>query len=216
MKSQLKQFAFAICAIAAISGCSKQDPVNAQSAPAAPPAVENTGPVVFTPTFQVAQKYSSYVRQDASEATDSEFQKLPDSVLDNYDNIWIKQAASIAAPDWNILAGIVHPQINSETNVFKKQEVADKVKTEVQPDKNSLNVVLGMQGKVIDLGKPDVATGEYHLALYPNEAETFTYAKKTLYYSPDFGCNHCNNIMMVKSLSHSKITKSNQKGINNK
>lgn len=198
MKSYIKFIIFAIFTVAATSGCSKKNGGSDQSASATPPpVVENSGPLVLTATFQVPEKYSNYIRQEVTEATDSEFDKLPDSALDNFDNIWIKQAASIANPDWQTLAALLHPQVITETNVFKQQEVADKVKTEIQIDKNSLNVVFGMQGKVMDLGKPDATTGEYHLFIYPNEAVSFTYAKKTLSYKSDFGCNSCNHIMMV-------------------
>lgn len=123
--------------------------------------------ILLEPIFEVPGKYASYVRQEVTEAAKEEFQKLPDTMFDAYVAIWLKQAASVDAPDWNMLAGILHPDTAEEGNAFKKQEAADKAKTEVTADKGSLNMVYGWQGEVVRIVGPDVKTGEYYLTISP-------------------------------------------------
>lgn len=153
----------------------KKEDATSQTAPASTPAVaEDNTPhfkqtekfgtvsnIVLTPLFQAPSKYSSYVRQEVSEATKDEYNKLPDAAFEGHVNTWIKQAASVDSPDWQMIAGITHPETADETNAFKKQEAADKAKNEVAADKNLLNVIYGWQGEMLSIAGPDVTTGEY-------------------------------------------------------
>lgn len=198
----------ALCVAAALAACGKKDDAASPATSAAPasraPSTKQTekfgtvSSIVLEPSAQVPARYASYVRQEVTEAGNAELQKMPDTLFDSYVATWIKQAASVDAPDWTMLAGITHPESVEETNAFKKQEVADKTKAELAPDKNSLNVVFGWKGEVLVINGPDVQTGEYYVTLRPNASyNTVTYSNgKTRYnlsYNPLFTAmdSHC-------------------------
>jgi hypothetical protein len=150
-----------LCAVAALAACGKKADVVSPTVTGATVAEENTShykqtekfgtvsSIVLTPLFQAPTKYSNYVRQEVSEANKDEYKKLPDTAFEGYVNTWIKQAASVEKTDWQMIAGVTHPEIAEETNEFKKQEAGDKVKTEIPADKNLLNVVYGWQGEML-------------------------------------------------------------------
>lgn len=196
---------FTVCAVAALAACGKKEATDSSPAPPAAASAPYNQPhfkttekfgsvsaVVLEPQFQVPAKYSAYVHQPLTEATPEEYQKTPDAAFEAYVATWIQQAASVDKPDWTLLAGLLHPEVAEETNVFKQQETADKAKTEIAADKNSLNMVLGWQGEILSIGGPDVASGEYYLTLRPgNRYSTvgYTNAKNygyNLYYHPVF------------------------------
>ena len=191
--------------MAALAACSKKEAADgipavpaAASVPANQPHFKKTekfgsvSAVVLQPLFQVPAKYSAYLHQPMTEATPAEYQKTPDAAFEAYVANWIRQAASVDKPDWILLAGLLHPEATEETNAFKQQEAADKAKTEISADKNSLNMVLGWRGEILSISGPDVASGEYYLTLRPgNRYDTvgYTTAKNynySLYYRPVF------------------------------
>jgi hypothetical protein len=172
----------------AVSACGKNDgkPVSSTSASqnSNESAFKNTekfgyvSAIDLEPVFTVPSKYSSYVHQELTEMTNTEMQKLPDSAFESYVSTWIKQAASVDKPDWQMLSGILHPEITEETNAFKKQDAAEKAKTEIQSDKNSLNVVFGLAGEILTIAGPDVSNGEYYITIGPDRRyDTIFYSK---------------------------------------
>lgn len=204
MKEKTKYLFAVVCAISALTACGKKADVTSQTATTAAIAEENTphfkqtekfgtvSNIVLTPLFQAPSKYSNYVRQEISEITKDEYKKLPDSAFEGYVNTWLKQAASVEKPDWQMIAGVTHPEIAEETNEFKKQEAGDKAKTEIPADKNQLNVVYGWQGEILFIAGPDVTTGEYYLLIRPNNRyDIASYRNQknyrySLYYRPAF------------------------------
>lgn len=146
----------------------------------------------LVPVFEVPSQYTKYTRQEVSEASKDEYQKLPEAAFEGYVNTWIQQAASVEKPDLIVLAGILNPQLATETNEFKKQEAAEKVKNEVASDKSKLNVVYGWQGEMLYIAGPDVSNGEYYLTLRPNatyQVVSYLNSKSyryNLFYRPDF------------------------------
>lgn len=204
MKEKTKLLFATVCAVAALAACGKKADVVSPTVAGATVAEENTShykqtekfgtvsSIVLTPLFQAPTKYSNYVRQEVSEANKDEYKKLPDSAFEGYVNTWLKQAASVEKPDWQMIAGVTHPEIAEETNEFKKQEAGDKVKTEIPADKNQLNVVYGWQGGMLFIAGPDVTTGEYYLLIRPNnQFNIVSYRNQknyrySLYYRPVF------------------------------
>lgn len=206
MKNKTTHFLIAVCALSVLSACGKKEDSTSQTTPvsATAAAEENTphfkqtekfgtvSNIVLTPLFQAPAKYSSYVRQEVSEVTKDEYKKLPDSAFEGYVNTWLKQAASVEKPDWQMIAGITHPEITAEANEFKKQEAGDKVKTDIPADKNQLNVAYGWQGQMLFIAGPDVNTGEYYLLIRPdNRYDIVSYQNQknyrySLYYRPAF------------------------------
>ena len=204
MKEKTKFLFAVVCAVAALTACGKKADVASQTATAATAAEENTShykqtekfgtvsSIVLTPLLQVPAKYGNYVRQEVSEAAKDEYKKLPDSAFEGYVNTWLKQAASVEKPDWQMIASVTHPEIAEETNEFKKQEAGDKVKTEIPADKKQLNVVYGWQGEMLFIAGPDVTTGEYYLLIRPdNRYNIVSYRNQrnyrySLYYRPTF------------------------------
>lgn len=148
--------------------------------------------IVITPTFQPDQKYAGYVRQEVSEVSKEEYRKLPDSAFENYIHTWIKQAAAVEKPNWNSIAGIMHPETSDETNQFKIQEIIDKTKAGIITDKSQLNVMYGWQGKILSIKGYDIATGEYYLSINPGKQSlSFSYKNDKNYsynlsYQPQF------------------------------
>lgn len=141
--------------------------------------------IILEPVFEVPSKYASYVRQEVTEAAKDEFQKLPNTMFDAYVATWLKQAASVDAPDWSMLAGILHPDSVGESNAFKIQEAAEEAKTEVTADKGSLNMAYGWQGEVVRIAGPDVKTGEYYLTVSPQgrfNTISYTHGAKPYHY----------------------------------
>lgn len=206
MTTKTKFLLVAVCTISVLAACGKKVDGTSQTASVSTPATvsENTphfkqtekfgsvSNIILTPLFQAPSKYGSYLRQDVSEATKDEYKNLQDSSFEGYVNSWIKQAASIEKPDWQMIAGITHPEITEETNEFKKQEVADKAKAEITADKSLLNVVYGWQGEMLLIAGPDVTTGEYYLLIRPdNRYQIVSYQNHknysySLYYRPVF------------------------------
>ena len=221
MKNGYKILVASVCVVATLAACGKKES-------ATPPPVllpgnnggdshvlhnkqTKDGGIVSSidlePVFAVPAKYSGYVRQEATEATSPEIQKLSDAVLDSYVKIWIKQAGSVANPNWLTLAGILHPEVTEINNEFKKQEAAEKAKTEIVADKGSLNVVVGFQGEIFSMHGPDISTGEYYLTLNPDSRySTLSFSPKgnynyQLFYQPvlkdvgmaieHLGCSSC-------------------------
>ncbi|MDO8713750.1 MAG: hypothetical protein Q7K13_04640 [Polynucleobacter sp.] len=146
----------------------------------------------MVPVFEIPSQYTKYTRQEVSEASKDEYQKFPESTFEGYVNTWIQQAASVEKPDWIVLAGILNPQLATETNEFKKQEAAEKIKNQVASDKSKLNVVYGWQGEMLFIAGPDVSNGEYYLTIRPNASyQVVSYVNSknyryNLFYRPDF------------------------------
>lgn len=189
--------------VAGFTACGKKSE-DVQSTNNPPAALDNTpiyrqtekfGTVsnqTLEPVFEIPSQYTNYTRQEVSEASKDEYQKLPESAFESYVNTWIKQAASVEKPDWIVLAGIINPQLATETNEFKKQEAAEKIKNEVNSDKSKLNVVYGWQGEMLFVAGPDVSNGEYYLTIRPNASyQVVSYQNSknyryNLFYRPDF------------------------------
>lgn len=203
MINALTKFFAVFLIIVGITACGKkqEDVQSTNNMPAAPDntpiyrQTEKFGTVsnqTLVPVFEVPSQYTKYTRQEVSEASKDEYQKLPESAFEGYVNTWIQQAASVEKPDWIVLAGILNPQLTTETNEFKKQEAAEKVKNEVASDKSKLNVVYGWQGEMLYIAGPDVSNGEYYLTLRPNATyQVVSYLKSksyryNLHYRPDF------------------------------
>ena len=221
MKSRYKILVATACVVATLSACGKKESVTP------PPVIQpgNNGgdshvlnnkktkdggivsSIDLEPVFAVPGKYSGYVRQEATEATKPEIQNLSDTALDSYVKTWIKQAASVANPNWVTLASILHPEVSEATNEFKKQEAAEKAKTEIAADKSSLNVIVGFQGEIFNMSAPDITSGEYYLRINTDSRySTLSYSPKgnynyQLFYQPvlkdvgmaieHLGCSSC-------------------------
>jgi predicted small lipoprotein YifL len=183
MKNQYKNLLALACVLASLTACGKKEsttpppvlqPGNSGAADANVTHTKHTknggvvSSIILEPVFAVPGKYTSYVRQEVSEASSAEIAKLSGAALEAYVNTWIKQAGSVANPNWSILAGILHPETTELTNEFKKQEAADKTKSEFVTDKASLNTVVGFEGEIFSLSGPDIETGEYYLSLNPD------------------------------------------------
>lgn len=206
MKNKTKLLLAAICTVSILSGCGKKDDAISQnvSSSTSSPVEDNTprfkktekfgtvSNIILTPVFQVPPKFNSYVRQEVSELSKDEYQKLSDVAFEGYVSNWIKQAASVEKPDWSMIAGIVHPEFTEETNEFKKQEIIDKTKSEITIDKSKINVVYGWQGEMLSIAGPDVTTGEYYLYIKPHsrfQSVSYENSKNyrySLYYRPVF------------------------------
>lgn len=189
-----------------LTACSKKEPETNQAVPASKNSEsENITPrykqterfgsvsnIILTPLPSAPSKYSNYIRQEVSEVTKDEYKNLSNSIFENYVTTWIKQAASVEKPNFEMIASINHPEITGETNEFKKQEIIDKVKSEFTIDKNILNIVYGWQGDMLSISGPDVATGEYYLYIKPhNRYQIVSYQNQknhtyNLYYQPVF------------------------------
>lgn len=203
MNTNYKQMLAITAAAFLLSACGQKNESTSQTTSSSSPAeatpryktTEKFGTVsniTLTPVFQVPYKYSSYTRQEVSEATKEEYQKLQPPAFESYINTWVKQAASTENPDWQLISGVLHPESSEETNDFKKQEVSEKAKAEVKPDKKALDVVYGWQGQVMTINGPDIQTGEYYLTINPSRSyqvvsyENTNNQRFNLYYSPDF------------------------------
>lgn len=203
MINTLTKFFAVLLIIFGITACGKkqEDGLSKNNPPAATDntpiyrQTEKFGTVsnqTLVPVFEVPSQYTKYTRQEVSEASKDEYQKLPESAFEGYVNTWIQQAASVENPDWNILAGILNPQLATETNEFKKQEAAEKIKNDVASDKSKLNVVYGWRGEMLYIAGPDVSNGEYYLTLRPNatyQVVSYLNSKSyryNLHYRPDF------------------------------
>lgn len=201
MKQHLKSALVAACVLSALTACGKKEDSTNSTAPAAESSASlykqtekfgSVSNIVLTPRFDVPSKYSSYIRQEATELNKDEYAKYPDAAFEAYVNTWIKQAASVDKPDWQMLAGILHPEITAETNEFKKQEAADKAKTEIAVDKKQLGVVYGWQGEMLYITGPDVSNGEYYLLIRPDSRyqivsyQTEKNYRYNLSYKPNF------------------------------
>jgi hypothetical protein len=189
--------------IVGITACGKkQEDVQSKNNP---PAVADNTPIyrqtekfgtvsnqTLKPVFEVPSQYTKYTRQEVSEVSKDEYQKLPESAFEGYVNTWIEQAASVENPDWIVLTGILNPQLATETNEFKKQEAAEKIKNQLASDKSKLNVIYGWQGEMLFIAGPDVSNGEYYLTLRPNASyQVVSYQNSknyryNLFYRPDF------------------------------
>ena len=203
MINNLTKFFTVLLMIVGIAACGKKQE-DVQSKTNQPAATDNTpiyrqtekfGTVsnqTLVPIFEVPSQYAKYTRQEVSEASKDEYLKLPESAFEGYVNTWIQQAASVENPDWIVLGGILNPQLAIETNEFKKQEAAEKIKNEVTSDKSKLNVVYGWQGEMLFVAGPDVSNGEYYLTIRPNASyQVVSYQNSknyryNLFYRPDF------------------------------
>ena len=182
MTMKMKFLLVALCAVSVLAACGKKVDGASQSTSNSTPtaAADNTphykqtekfgtvNSILLTPLFQAPSKYSTYIRQEVSETNKEEYRNLPLSSFEGFKNTWIKQAASVEKPNWQMIAGITHPEISVVTNEFKKQEIIDKTKTEVVADKSQLNVIYGWQGEILLINGPDVTNGEYYLVIRPD------------------------------------------------
>ena len=202
------KFAFTSLIVAAslglsLAGCGKKEAPAETSATTAPTTPEVArvrqtekfgfvNGVTLEPLLQAPASYGGYVHQQASEVDAAEYRQLPNPVFETYVDTWLRQAASTDKPDWDAIAAITHPAIADEENQFKKQAAADQAKGEIKPDKNALNVVFGWQGEILTINGPDVTTGEYYLAIQPdNRYSTVAWNNGHLYnanlfYKPRF------------------------------
>lgn len=225
MQNRCKILVASTCVIAILTACGKKEsatpppvllPGNNGGTSSVPTtkSTEKFGTVssiVMEPVFAVPGKYSGYVHQETTEATNLEIQKLSDAALDSYIKTWIKQAGSLENPNWLTLAAILHPEVSEITNEFKKQEASEKAKTEIVADKSSLNVVVGFQGEIFNMRGPDIAASEYYLSLNPDSRySTLSYSPKgnynyQLFYQPvlkdvgmaieHLGCRSCTSVV---------------------
>ncbi|MDI9235137.1 hypothetical protein [Limnohabitans lacus] len=203
MINTLNKFFAVLLIIIGIAACGKkqEDGLSTNNPPAATDntpiyrQTEKFGTVsnqTLVPVFEVPSQYTKYTRQEVSEASKDEYQKLPEFSFEGYVNTWIQQAASVENPDWIVLAGIINPQLATDTNEFKKQEAAEKIKNEMASDKSKLNVVYGWQGEMLYIAGPDVSNGEYYLTIRPNASyQVVSYLNSknyrySLFYRPDF------------------------------
>lgn len=205
MNKKQKQVLLLSLAVVLLSACGQKEGNTSQSTPSSSTSEAEESPrfkttekfgsvsnIILNPVFELPSKYNSYTRQEVSEATKEEISILKPAVFESYINTWIKQAASIENPNWQMVAGILHPEKSEEKNEFKKQKLSEKAQTEVTPDKEALNVVYGWQGSVLNVDGPDAKTGEYYISINPNHRfEIVSYVNSdnqrlSLYYSPDF------------------------------
>lgn len=202
-----------LLALALLGACGQKDAAGTAAGPtpaAASKAEDNTthwkqtekfgtvNAIVLDGSATLPARFDAYQRQVATEWLDGEYQKQPDSAFEDYLALWVRQAASVPAPDWGRLAGIVHAEQSEESNEFKKADAAAAIQKELKPDPASLNMVMAWQGDIGGLSGPDVSNGEYYLNLRPGH-RTYSVAYNTgkrrmnLRYEPVFGFDHCDS-----------------------
>lgn len=129
---------------------------------------EKNETIVVDATFEVPEPYKSYLRQELSETMkNGEFQTVSDEVYNNYISNWLKQAASVETPNWELITKMKHPEIRNITNAFKRQELIEATKSEIKKDEKSLNTYFAVTGEYLGGLNVDAKTGEYTLILTP-------------------------------------------------
>ena len=208
MKKKTVCLLAAACALSVLAACGKKD---TGTLPAASAGVENNAPrfkqterfgtvstIVLVPLDQAPAKYATYVRQELTELSKDDARKAPDAAYEQYVHTWLKQAASLAKPDWNMIAAITQPEMTVETNAFKKQAYIDKAKADIAVDPSQRNIIYGWQGEIMSITGPDVTTGEYYLTISPNHRSlSLSYENEAhynygLFYSPVLDALHMN------------------------
>lgn len=196
MNEKVKCLVAAACAVSLLAACGKKETDPGQGASVAASAkVDDNAPrfkqtarfgtvstILLDPLFQVPAKYANYVRQDVTEVSREEYRKLPQGAFEKYIGTWLKQDASAAKPDWNMIAALTQPGMTEATNEFKKQALIEQAKTDVKADPAYRNAVYGWQGEILGIDGPDVATGEYYLVIRPGQRTmSFSYANDRQY-----------------------------------
>lgn len=129
---------------------------------------EKNETIVVDAAFEVPEPYKSYLRQELSETVENgEYQTISDEIFNNYKTNWLKQAASVQSPNWEVIAEVMHPEIEKITNEFKRQELVEATKSEIKKDEKSLNTYFAVTGEFISGLNVDAKTGEYKLSLKP-------------------------------------------------
>ena len=171
----MKFFALPIVVAILLVACGdKQEVAKPAATPLASSAPVAKDELTLTPAFEVPGKYKDYkemlVTYPAVPEDEKEFMAMPNEWFDTYRADWIKQAYSNEKPDWYLVGNLLHPDLRETTNDFKKQEIADKAKTEVTPDKSSLNIIYGVTDRYYGpLSKPDIETGVYKFYVNPTD-----------------------------------------------
>lgn len=165
--TNMKTLITTLMAATLLAACGDKEPPKPAPAPAPTSAAENkpAEPLVLNASFEVPEKFRAYNDMVVTQtASSKEFNALPEALFQDFKAKWEKAVYSVDSPDWFFVAKTIDPSVGTITNDFKKQEAGEQAKAKVTPDKSSLNLIFGAQGKDSTvLGKPNVQTGVYQV-----------------------------------------------------
>ena len=160
MKNSFKMIAIGLAAMVMLVGCTKLTGKGQTKET----VFGTVSSVVLEPALELPAKYKSYQHAPLTEAYNSDITHSIPADADAFAGVWIRQAAAVEDPDWQLLAAIDHAESVRSPDKGKVDAAIALTKKELSPNKIT-TAVFGMRNEQIVVAGPDSARGEYYVSL---------------------------------------------------